>query len=94
MAAIVPRSARSTSRSVSDCQAQIPDSPYTADSIHPPYRTSDEALPAEPTALAPSPNPCHKPAMKAPLRAHLLLLVVALVIPLTGLLGMGAWRDA
>ncbi|MGL4435048.1 MAG: hypothetical protein ACRCVM_04290, partial [Giesbergeria sp.] len=32
--------------------------------------------------------------MKAPLRAHLLLLVVALVIPLAGLLGMGAWRDA
>lgn len=32
--------------------------------------------------------------MKAPLRAHLLLLVVALVIPLAGLLGMSAWRDA
>ena len=32
--------------------------------------------------------------MKAPLRAHLLLLVVALVIPLAGLVGLGAWRDA
>jgi diguanylate cyclase (GGDEF)-like protein/PAS domain S-box-containing protein len=32
--------------------------------------------------------------MKAPLRAHLLLMVVALVIPLAGLLGMSAWRDA
>ena len=32
--------------------------------------------------------------MQAPLRAHLLLLVVALVIPLAGLLGLGAWRDA
>ena len=32
--------------------------------------------------------------MTAPLRAHLLLLVIALVIPLAGLLGLGAWRDA
>lgn len=32
--------------------------------------------------------------MQVPLRAHLLLLVVALVIPLAGLLGWGAWRDA
>lgn len=32
--------------------------------------------------------------MQVPLRAHLLLLVVVLVIPLAGLLGWGAWRDA
>lgn len=58
-------------------------------------QTQNPDAPATPTPVPTDRTSTHpEPAMKAPLRAHLLLLVVALVIPLAGLLGMGAWRDA
>ena len=83
IAPIVPRQAYSTGI----CQTTRGKYLYT--------QTQNPDAPATPTPVPTDRTSTHpEPAMKAPLRAHLLLLVVALVIPLAGLLGMGAWRDA